>query len=481
MERWATLKVGIAVLLGIAGLLMTWSFLAHRDWNSYTLMVRFPDTRGLQLQAPVRLSGVRIGEVSGIELRLPSREPVVTLRIQNRYRGAIPDDSRVVITTGLLVTTPQVEIIPGVSRTAMVPGRVYEGSEPQSPLAQLSPEADIIVRRFTNLLDTMSPSLERSMAHVEGILKRTETVMTDAAAVSARVRQIAYDPELERSLRATLRNLERLTAEARSALVAVSAELQGLLKDNSGRVEGLMTGLLDLLQRLTDTVDAARGLVTRLAEQAGDPRMQQSLQETLDLARATLARFNQVAADMHALLGDPETQGDVRATLSAVRDTAESGRKVADDVARLVDRLNLPSGGPKLGIGAPALTVEAGGRSERPYFRSNLGLRFPIGGDAGLHLGIYDLTETNSLIAQYETQLSRSGRFRYGLYAGKLGAGLDLTAPAGVDLRLDAFNPNRPQIDARAFFRLDEDFSFWVGAEGLLRHATPSLGIRLQR
>ncbi len=481
MDARSHIKVGITAVLGIGGLIAAWMYLARLDWDTYPIRVAFPDTRGLQLQAVVRMNGVKIGTVKGIELDLTSRRPVVTLRIQRKYREAIPEDSRVLITTGLLVTNPQVEIVPGSAATFMRSDRLYRGEEPLSALAQISPETDKIVKQFSASLEAMTPRLARSMEHVEGILRRTETMVADFSVISARARRIASDPQIEKTLNSALRDLEVITAEARKTTKTFGSELQALMQRNGGRVDDLVTGLFDLLQRFTDTVDAARGLVTRLAEQVNDPRLQQSLQETLDLTKATIARFNQVASDVHMLLGDASVQSDLKATLSSVRDATESGKKVAADVSRLVERLNLPSGAPKFGIGQPTLDIEFGGRGTQPYFRSNVGVRFPVGQGNTFNLGVYDFAETNKLTAQYGTNLQGFGTFRYGLYASKLGVGFDLNVPTGVDLALDAYNPNSLTVDARAFLKLNDDWSLWFGAESLLRHTTPSLGVRLRR
>lgn len=481
MDAKSSLKVGLAVVLGIAGVVAAWAYLAHLDWNTYAVRVAFADSRGLQPQAPVRMNGVKIGEVRDIELDPASRKPVATLRIEERYRTTIPADSKISITTGLLVTNPQVEIVPGRSTQPLGTDRIYEGQEPSSALAQISPETDQIVKRLAATLDTLTPKLARSMDHVEGILSRTERMVADLTVVSDRARTIAADPDVAKALRSSLRDMEAIARQARKTTDVVGTELSGLAKRNSGRVDTLMTGLFDLLQKFTDTLDSARGLVTRLTDQVTDPRLQQSLQETLELTRATIARFNQVAADVHMLLGDAAVQGDLKATLTSLRDATDSGRKVAADVSKLVERLSLPKGTPSLGIGRPSLSIDFGGRGDRPHFRSNIGFRFPLSDDSGLHLGVFDFAEANKLNVQYETMLTGAGAFRYGLYASKLGVGLDLQTGAGMKLRLDAYDPNRLTVDAKSYVKINDDFSLWVGADSLLRHTTPTLGVRLSR
>ena len=481
MEGRAPLKVGIAAVVGFLGLFYAWAYLSRLGLDTFRVRVVFPDTRGLLAQAPVRMNGVKIGNVKDIELDMQTRKPIVTLSIARKYRNAIPDDSKILISTGLLVSNPQIEIVPGSSETPMDPNALYYGEEPLSTLAQISPETDRIVKEFSAALEAMSPRLTRSMEHVEGILRRTETMMADFGVISGRARRIASNPRIEKTLKGALVDLEAISSQARKTTETFGSELQALMKRNSGRVDDLVTGMFDLLQRFTDTVDAARGLVTRLAEQVNDPRLQQSLQETLDLTKATIARFNQVASDVHMLLGDAEVQGDLKATLTSVREATESGKKVAADMSRLVERLNLPSGGPKFGIGQPGLNIEFGGRGTQPYFRSNIGVRFPLGKGNTFDLGVFDFAESNKLTAQYGTPFEGVGMFRYGLFASKLGVGLELNAPSGVEVVLDAYDPNRLTVDARAFLKLNSDWSLWMGADSVFRHTSPSLGVRLRR
>ncbi|MCC6729142.1 MAG: MCE family protein [Chthonomonadales bacterium] len=480
MDTRTAAKVGVTALAALGLLFGGWWFFSRFSLNTYDIHVVFPDTRGLVRQSPVRMNGVPVGEVRRITLRPSDLRPVVTIAIRNSR--PIPSNARFRLTSGLLISTPQIDIDPtsSPSRVALAPGSTVTGTS-TGPLAQLSPEADKAVHELTLTLGTMRRNLEVTTDQIEGILSRTDRMMANFEAASGAARGLATDPTIRTTLHATLGDLRAISAEARRTAHGMSAQLQSIVKRNGGRLDELLAAMFDLLQRFTDTVDAARGLVTRLAEQVNDPRLQQSLQDTLDLAKTTIARFNQIASDIHQITGDAGVQSDIKGTVASLRQTSERGEKIASDVARLVDRLNIPSGGPRFGIGAPRLAIDFSLRSMAPHVRSDVRVRFPVGQRNAVSLGLFDAAESNKFIGQYETRLGGSSWFRYGVYASKLGAGLDWQTSPSTQLVLDAYSPNRLQLDARALVHLNDDFSVWLGADSLFRRTTPLIGIRLKR
>ena len=222
------------------------------------------------------------------------------------------------------------------------------------------------------------------------------------------------------------------------------------IKRNSTKVDELTNGAIDLLQKFADTVDAARGAVTKLAEQVSDPRLQQSLVETLDLAKTTLARFNQIASDIHNLSGDPNVQNDLKTTVATVKETAEEGQKLVERIDTCwIDKDRRQRSAVR--HWQAGVDHRLHGAHERPA----LPVRFnsaPHRGPGTPYLGLYDFAERYKLNAQYETQLGGYGAFRYGIYAGKLGAGWTWPSAANsTRFRLDMYNPNNLQLDARDF------------------------------
>jgi len=482
MESKAAVKVGFMVLVGLVLGFAAWYFLAHLNLNTYTLRAVFRDTKGLQRQTPLRMNGVTIGEVQKIELDPQTLRPVVWLSVDKKYR--IPNRSLIRITSGLLISNPQIEIVPEPSDTYYVDGETWKNVEqvPSSGLAAISPEADEAVKQLTHTIKTLTPKLSATMDSMQGILKRTDVMMANFEQASYSARSLAGDPKIRRTMYALLDDMKEVSGNARLTAKELTGELRVVVKRNSAKVDELTTGAVDLLQKFADTVDAARGAVTKLAEQVSDPRLQQSLVETLDLAKTTLARFNQIASDIHNLSGDPNVQNDLKTTVATVKETAEEGQKLVERINTLVGSIQTGGKGPRLGIGRPELAIDFMGRTNAPHFRSDLNVRLPIGDKNALNLGLYDFAERYKLNAQYETLLGGYGDFRYGIYAGKLGAGWTWPSSAsGTRFRLDMYNPNNLQLDAKALFKINDDFQIFLGADSIFKQTTPLIGVRLTR
>jgi phospholipid/cholesterol/gamma-HCH transport system substrate-binding protein len=97
---------GLFALLGIGALFfLTTQTTGNNDFDAartYEVTARFENVGSLKPRAPVSMSGVTIGRVTGIQFDPVALEAVVTMVIDSRY-SEIPDDSDAsVLTAGLL-------------------------------------------------------------------------------------------------------------------------------------------------------------------------------------------------------------------------------------------------------------------------------------------------------------------------------------------------------------------------------------------
>jgi len=104
--RTVELGTGLFALLGMGALFfLTTQTTGGDDFSAdetFEVTARFENVGSLRPRAPVAMSGVTIGRVTGIEFDAFSLEAIVTLDIDSRY-DQLPDDSDAsILTAGLL-------------------------------------------------------------------------------------------------------------------------------------------------------------------------------------------------------------------------------------------------------------------------------------------------------------------------------------------------------------------------------------------
>ena len=83
--------------------------------------------------------------------------------------------------------------------------------------------------------------------------------------------------------------------------------------------------------------------------------------------------------------------------------------------------------------------------------------RFLFGRRDSVTFGLYDLGQEARLNLQAGNQLTDSLTARYGLYASKLGVGLDYYPSASTQLRADLWDTRRPRLDLRSSFKVNNN------------------------
>jgi phospholipid/cholesterol/gamma-HCH transport system substrate-binding protein len=108
-----------------------------------TLITFMPDSEGLAINSPVRLSGIKIGVVRGVDLsayRDPQRAVRVEMRVRSSYLSDIPSDSLTAISADTLIGDKVLAIDEGKSSSPVADGGVL----PSEPLKQAADKADLI-------------------------------------------------------------------------------------------------------------------------------------------------------------------------------------------------------------------------------------------------------------------------------------------------------------------------------------------------
>ncbi|MEH6414632.1 outer membrane lipid asymmetry maintenance protein MlaD [Pseudomonas sp. CGJS7] len=132
--------VGAFLLLALASLLV----LAIASTNgkfgfggdSYQVTAKFTTIGALRPNAPIKIGGVTVGQVSDISLDPKSFRSVVTLSIYNRYNNLSADTSAGIFTSGLLGES-YIGLGPGGDPDTLKPGDEIYLTQPAVDLIQL--------------------------------------------------------------------------------------------------------------------------------------------------------------------------------------------------------------------------------------------------------------------------------------------------------------------------------------------------------
>jgi len=115
-QPYVDISVGVFMLLGLlAFLVMAMKVSSIPDLFSkqgYEITADFTDIGGLKVRAPVTIAGVRIGEVSRIELQPGELNAKVTMTLRSDKKIPFEDSSARILTEGLLGSN-YISIVPG--------------------------------------------------------------------------------------------------------------------------------------------------------------------------------------------------------------------------------------------------------------------------------------------------------------------------------------------------------------------------------
>lgn len=126
MKERGLVSAAVGAFVFFAGIsLMFIAFYAStpdwRGYDGYTIYAKFDEAAGLKERAPVRIAGVRIGEVESVELT-PGYQAKVGLRIDKKSTQLPADTIAHIFTEGLLGVR-YVAIFPGYDEKSLVSGQ----------------------------------------------------------------------------------------------------------------------------------------------------------------------------------------------------------------------------------------------------------------------------------------------------------------------------------------------------------------------
>jgi phospholipid/cholesterol/gamma-HCH transport system substrate-binding protein len=124
MTHKTEISVGLFILMGFAcALVLAFASTNSQDrlaGDTYTVTARFSNTGELKLGAPVKIAGVKVGEIADVKLDPQTFDALVSLRLSRI--ADIPADSSAAIYTSGLLGERYVGLAPGGDPTPLADG-----------------------------------------------------------------------------------------------------------------------------------------------------------------------------------------------------------------------------------------------------------------------------------------------------------------------------------------------------------------------
>ena len=271
--KWSQLRVGITVLIAtltLAVLLFLMSGSSGLFTRRITLKSYFDNAQGLRVGAPVRLSGVDVGNVSKI-LIVPDKDkqltPVeVVMKVSTRYSYAIHRDS---------VTSLE---------TAGALGETYLDIDSLQALGPAARDGDTLPTQVHPDFNQVVRASQGTLENMDALLKRADRILAFAESGKGSLGKLIYDPTLYNRFSSTIAEFQQIVQQVGSG----EGSLGRLISRNDAYEKFIAT--LDKMNAVIDDLQQGKGTAGRFLK---DPTLYNN-------ANDTVANMKKLSEDINA-------------------------------------------------------------------------------------------------------------------------------------------------------------------------------------
>lgn len=299
--KWSELKVGITVVVAaivLAVLIILMSGTGGLFTHKLILKSYFFDAQGLRVGAPVRLSGVDIGNVSQILVaqNRPLAPVEVTMKVNTKYKFNLRKDSRTLLST------------------AGVLGETYINIDSSKAIGAEVHDGDVLTTSEEPGYQDVMRSTQNALQNMQALLARMDRIIAFVESGQGSVGKLIYDPLLYNRVNSTINDFQKLVGEI--------SQGQGSLGKlvNSDDLYNKANASLDKIDVLIDDLNSGKGTAGKLLK---DPALYDSLNQTI-------ANFKQLSDDINSgkgalgtLTKDQQFASKLQNTMSRLSDITD--------------------------------------------------------------------------------------------------------------------------------------------------------------
>lgn len=398
-------KVGAFTFVGLvlfAATVIKLSGFSFGD-NGYIIYAGFTNVTGLNVEAPVMLSGVPVGKVTVIE----NEGSGVTVTMRLKEGTKIAKDSIVTIAS------------PGVMGEKFV--SISAGKDTEH---FFEPE-DYILAVDEAGMETMMSNLNKAVLGVQELLTS--------------VNAIIGDPNLKGSLVDTAVNLRDTTGHLSGLIenLKITAEV------NRGNINGIMQNLNGAMESMNATMKSVEHIMGNMEGALASEEARNNIKATLTNIAMTSKRIENIAKGIEDVVADEKTKADLKATIHNARKMTEK----ADNMLGKVGSIEVK----------PSVDVLYSGKEHE--WRTNFNTRVGMD-DTFLDLGVEAIGDGSKINAAVGKKMGAVSP-RVGVLHGKIGAGLGIGSDK-FNFNADFYDFNKPRVRLRSEAEIASD-TYLVG------------------
>jgi phospholipid/cholesterol/gamma-HCH transport system substrate-binding protein len=325
---WTELKVGL-LTVGALFLAAVVIFMISGEggffWQRYELKTRFTNVAGLKAGAPVRVAGVEVGAVSGVEFS--AADVIVIFEVSRDMQPRITTSSTASIGSVSLLGESALDITPSTEGTPIPEGGFVPSARSPGQLADVAEGATRSLEQATELLKEIraGKGTVGKLFTDDTLYREVESFVAAANAVASALRdgrgtagRLMTDEAVYRQLEGSLRNLQAVTAR----LSAGEGSLGRLLNDPS---------FADSLSSTTAKLDAVVGRVNRGEGTAGklvtDTQLYDRMNSLTTRIDGLVERLNDGKGTAGRLLHDQELYNNLNGAATELRELVADIRR----------------------------------------------------------------------------------------------------------------------------------------------------------
>lgn len=465
----AAWKVGVFVVVFAAMLLGAFALLRKSIFAKQTdvYYASFADAGGVTTGSQVLLSGVKVGQVSEVQLVSPTE---ARLKLELDKGTQVPEGSSAVIPTSFItIGDTRVSIVPPKTSAAVLsPGATLPGSL-GSPMQGIFPDADKTLAQVNKTLVALEGVLTD-----KGLKKQLNDLMAAVTDTSKKFGNVASRVDsMVAQNSSKFSSLLTTTGSALKNMEAVSSEIKRLVA--SGQMEGKVNALMD---NLNAAVLKGKQLVTDMQGFVNDPEMRANMKDTLANFKVISDSGTKIAANAEAMSANGvEISAETKTLMTKANKLADQVQDLIQKFNQTVDKFATPAKG---AISSIEMEGTLSHESNPGRLRADVNVFVPLGKDK-LMFGLWDAFESNKLNLQLQKQVNPKLGIRYGAYASKPGLGVDYDLASRLSLRGDLFGLNDPRLDLRLGYNFGASVSGFVGVNNVFERNSPTIGVTVRK